>query len=131
MTTIAMLFVAASQTFNLPIGLLSAVCFVESRHNVKAFVPNDGGSPSNGICQLKLSTAQQLGYKGTQKALRSPAINIYWSAAYLHYHLVRYDNDVINAVASYNAGTCRLDKRGQPRNLEYVRKVLAAWAEKK
>ncbi len=129
MTSIPLLFIAASVTFNLPVGLQSAVCYVESNHNAAVINPNDGGSPSHGICQIKLNTARQMGYTGSSEALRLPNVNIYWSASYLSHCLVRYDGDVLRGISAYNSGTYRINSTGRPINLNYIRKVLKAWGE--
>ena len=123
-----LLFIAASQTFNLPPGLLDAICYVESGHKADAMHVDDGGSHSIGICQIKLSTARQMGFKGTEEALRNPRTNIYYAASYLHNRLVRYDGDVVNSVAAYNAGSVKLTDKKVPINVNYVRKVLRIWS---
>lgn len=124
-TTLAALYLAASVSLGLPTGLQSALCYVESRHNVKAINFNDGNSDSLGACQIQLQSAQFVGYKGTAKQLMSPKINIFWSARYFSYQLSRYHGDIVYAISAYNAGTARTT------NLAYVRKVLKAWAENK
>lgn len=122
-------FTVATQTFALPQGLVSAVCFTESRHNVKAIHFNDGGEDSLGLCQVHLGTARDLGFKGTRKELSDPRTNIYYSAKYLNHQLSRYNGSIYKAVAAYNAGTYRLNDSGQVKNKQYVRKVFTAWAE--
>ncbi len=120
----------ASQTFNLPPGLLSAVCWVESTHNPIALNVEDGGSPSRGVCQVKESTARHLGFTGPAHKLMDPSENTHYAAKYLRLQLDRY-GDTLQAVAAYNAGSYRADKNGHPRNRAYVRKVFKAWAEGK
>lgn len=122
------MFIAASNTFNIPPGLLSAVCYVESNHDIKAIRIDDGGSSSFGICQLKLDTARQMGFRGTGESLRNPKTNIHYSAMYLSSKLLHYDGDVVRSVSAYNSGTYKVTSDGQPINSEYVRKVLRAWA---
>lgn len=129
MTGLILVFATITQTFNLPDGLLSALCYVESGHDYQAVNINDGGSSSYGVCQIKLSTAQLLGFKGTEKSLRKPSTNIYYAGKYLRSQLNRYDNDITKAVAAYNAGTYKVNKRGLTRNIKYVNKVLLAWSE--
>jgi len=125
---LTVLFVSASSTFTLPQGLLSSLCYVESRHRPSAYNKTDGSSPSLGICQIKLETAKTLGYSGTAKGLMKPATNVYYAAKYLKKQLVRYKHDIQKAIAAYNAGTYFPDAKGQPKNKQYVRKVLLAWA---
>ena len=129
MNTLALTFVMVSQAFQLPQGLLSAVCFVESKHVVKALNINDGGSSSYGACQIKLATAQFVGYKGTEKELHNPQVNIYYAGKYLRHQLNRYDNDILKSVAAYNAGTHRINAQGLTMNRKYVGKVFSAWSE--
>lgn len=124
-------FVTVTQTFKLPPGLLSAVCFTESRHNVRAYVHNDGGSPSVGVCQLKLSTAKLVGFRGNEKDLANPTVNVYYAGAYLRRCLSRYDNDLRKGVAAYNAGAHRVDDSGRTKNWKYVSKVLVAWSKER
>lgn len=128
-TTLALAFVMASQAFNLPPGLLSALCYVESGHRPQALHAHDGGSSSIGVCQIKMATAKTVGFYGTVKDLKAPQTNIYYSAKYLKRQLSRYDNDPIKAVAAYNAGTHRVNKKGLVMNRKYVTKVFTAWAE--
>lgn len=128
-TTLALMFVAASQSFNLPTGLLSSLCFVESSHNVKAIHHDDGGSNSVGICELKLSTARLLGFKGTERQLMIPKDNIKYAAKYLKKQLKRYHGNISKAVAAYNAGTYRRNCFGYPKNKKYVTKVFMAWSQ--
>ncbi len=127
-TTLVLAFMAASQTFNLPPGLLQAVCKVESNHTVAAINHNDKGSPSLGVCQVKLATAKFLGYAHTEDTLLSdPKVNAYYAAKYIRRQLDRYQGDTTKAVAAYNAGSCRYNAEGLIKNRQYVTKVLAAW----
>ena len=100
---IAILFVTISAQFNLPPGLLSSLCFVESRHEITAVHIDDGDGNSLGICQIKYKTAQWLGFKGTEQELMQPENNIYYAAKYLHRNLRRYHN-ITRAVIAYNLG---------------------------
>lgn len=126
--TLVMLFSAATETYNLPPGLLRALCFVESSHRVSIIHHHDGNGDSVGICQIKLATANVLGFRGTQKELMEPKNNIYYAGAYLQKQLMRYDNDLNKAVAAYNSGTY-YERDGKPVNLKYVQKVFKAWDE--
>lgn len=127
--TLAAVFTLVSTTYDLPKGLLSATCFVESGHRIQVVNHKDGGSRSNGVCQMKLATAKYLGFQGTEKELMKPEVNVYWAGLYLQRQLKRYDGDVRHAVAAYNAGSLRLDDKGNIRNQKYVTKVYMAWSE--
>lgn len=130
MSILAAYFIVASQTFSLPPGLLSSICWIESHHNAAAVNPLDGGSPSRGACQVKLSTARLLGFSGTAKELMTVPNNTYYAAKYLRFQLDRY-GDTMQAVAAYNSGSYNSDGNGQPRNRKYVHKVFTAWADGK
>jgi len=108
----------AAISANIPINILKGVCWVESRHNPNAFVRNDAGSPSYGLCQLKLKTARWLGFKGPRRALYSPVTNADYAARYLKYQYGRYHGNWIRAISAYNAG------RALTANLEYVNLVF-------
>lgn len=126
MTPIVLTFLAVSSIFNLPEGLLSSICLVESGHSTAAIHYNDKGSDSLGVCQIKLKTAQFVGFKGTHKELLDPAYNIYYAGKYLRYQLYRYNNDTKKAISAYNMGKCVM-KLGRIKNNLYVSKVFNAW----
>lgn len=125
------MFAITSSSFSLPTGLLSALCYVESGHHVSAYLANDGGTPSHGICQIKLETARLMGFRGTAAKLKQPRVNIYYAGKYLAYQMARYHHDARKAISAYNAGTFKINKRGLICNRKYVGKVLVAWAENK
>ncbi len=138
MVKLAMLFVAASHTVDLPPGLQSALCYAESRHKVHAVNHDDGNKAqkassavvrSVGPCQMQLATAKLMGFKGTERDLMHPTINVYYSALYLKYQLDRYNGDVVKSVSAYNMGTYKANRRGRPVNQEYVEKVFKFWAQ--
>lgn len=133
MNTLALyaLFVAATHTYDLPKGLLSSLCFVESNHKVHAYNQHDGRSPSYGVCQIKLGTAKYVGFKGSEKDLMKPRTNIMYAAKYLKKQLNRYHGNVRRAVAAYNAGTFKQDEFGNIINHNYVKKVFIAWTNNK
>lgn len=109
--------------------MLSAVCWVESRHRAEAVHYDDNGANSVGACQIRLATARVLGFKGSEQELRLPARNLYLSGLYLRFQLARYHGDILKAISAYNAGTVPLNGRGQIRNARYVKAVLRAWEE--
>lgn len=130
MTSLLLIFTMASQAFNLPTGLLSAVCYVESHHKRGAINPDDGGSPSLGVCQIKRTTANLVGYRGNVETLRTDDhVNAYYAAKYLSLQLNAYDGDLRKAVSAYNAGHHKLNENGLTVNREYVSKVFKAWSE--
>lgn len=131
MDVLILSFIAAAEIFNLPPGLQSAVCHVESGHRTHVIHHHDGKGNSLGVCQIKLSTARTLGYTGTATQLMDPEGNIYWSAKYLRKQLSRYPGDISKAVAAYNSGSYKESSiiKGKARNQAYVNKVFNAWAE--
>lgn len=126
---LSLAFVATSQSLGLPPGLLSAVCYVESKHNPTAYAHKDGKTSSFGLCQVKEATARILGFKGPVNKLQDPRTNIYFAGKYLQYQLIRYSGDVRKSVSAYNAGTHRVTPEGRTRNVSYVSNVFKAWAE--
>jgi soluble lytic murein transglycosylase-like protein len=130
MSYLTLLFLSVTQTFNLPGGLIRAICYTESHFAVEAVHVDDGGGNSVGVCQIKLRTARSLGFRGTEKQLRIPKNNVYFSAKYLYLQLHRYHSNVHKAVAAYNAGRYR-DQNGRAKNYHYVKKVFKAWKEHK
>lgn len=129
MTTasLALLFAMATQTNGLPEGLLSAVCFVESSHRPGVIHIDDGNGSSLGVCQIKLSTAEYLGFAGTTSQLMNPKTNIKYASMYLRTLLNRYDGNLVKAISAYNMGHYKERKPGYPTNKYYVDKVFAAW----
>lgn len=127
MVMLALWFTAVSQTFSLPPGMLSALCYVESAHKPNAIHLDDGGSSSRGICQVKIATARSLGFKGSVKLLMEPKTNMYYAAKLLRYQLDRYEGNTEKAIAAYNAGKHRVNSQGQTMNRHYVGKVMRAW----
>lgn len=118
---LAVMFLSMTQTYTLPKGLLSAVCWVESNHKISAVNRDDGSADSLGVCQVQLNTAKMLGFKGTVKQLMNPKENVKYAAKYLSLQLKRYHGDAPKALSAYNAGTAT------KANEYYVNKVLRAW----
>lgn len=110
--------------FGLPQGLLSSICFVESSHNPTAIHYSDGSGDSIGICQIKLKTAQWMGFQGTAEELLEPRINIYYAAAYLTHQFTRYQNQTEKAIIAYNMGHA-----GQLTRTEYSDRVIKQWRQ--
>lgn len=97
---------SVSIQYQLPNGLLSSLCYVESNHkNVISY--NDGKTNSYGICQIKYETAKHLGFKGTELDLMKPENNIKYAGKYLKHQLTRYNGDVKKAVIAYNRGNAK------------------------
>lgn len=128
MEALTLVFLSVTATFNLPAGLLSALCFVESGHHVQAINLSDHGSPSLGLCQVKLATARGLGFRGPEKELTTNArINAHYAGAYMRYQLNRYHGNTTMAIGAYNSGTFRVNNKGTAVNSRYIVRVYEAW----
>jgi len=126
-TALMALFASVSTTYELPSNLLSSLCYIESTHRVDAVRADDGGQDSLGICQLHLTTAQMMGFRGTVEQLMNPKYNIKYAAKYLQKQIKRYNGDVYKAISAYNMGTAKFSKSGKFLNQRYVDKVVAKW----
>ena len=118
----------AEKQFQLPTGLLKAVCSHESNLDIFEYNHADGMGDNHaiGLCQVLVDTAQHMGqnvdgcsrdYRYTPRTYRNcplfgPRINANVAAQYLKKHLVRYNNNIIDAVSAYNAGSVRKCTRG-------------------
>jgi len=118
---------AAAKQVGISSDLLVAVCWVESNHrNVP--VRMDGATPSYGVCQVKLETAEHMDQvfrhriKATPARLNQPRINAFYAAKYLKYQLKRYRGDWKRAADAYNKG------RAVSVASEYVQRVGLALA---
>ncbi len=121
-TIVALALRLASQDFDLPEGLLDAICWVESSHRPQVVHKDDGRHNSLGLCQVQLRTAKGLGYRGTEKDLMAPKINAYYAAKYLYYQYQRY-GDWDLAVIAYNRGNAN-----GVRTSAYLQRVKQAYA---
>jgi len=113
---------AAEARYALPVGLLDALVWTESRYNPLA-VSTAGAA---GLGQLMPGTARELGVINRF----DPLENLSGAAKYLRQMLDRF-GVVHLALAAYNAGPGAVERaRGVPRNGEtpaYVRNVLRRW----
>lgn len=120
-TVLAMVFTSATYQYNLPPGLIKAICLVESSNNPSIVHKDDGTQDSLGLCQLHLSTARMMGFKGKEKDLFNPWINAHFAGAYIRHQLDRYRGDVDKAIIAYNSG------HYDSNNVQYLKKVKKAW----
>jgi soluble lytic murein transglycosylase-like protein len=130
MMTFTQIILAAAKAAKVSGPLLLAICTHESGLQ-NAFVLHDGGSPTYGVCQLKLGSAQMVGFKGSSETLMIPEVNAKYSALYLKRQLDRYDGNTCKATAAYNAGKYSESTKnpGKPKNLRYIKKVQAKLLE--
>lgn len=117
--------ILAAKQVGVSASLLLAICSHESGGFRYDHNPDDRGSPSYGVCQIKEATAIQLGFKLTHKQLSNPKTNAKVAATYLKWQLDRYHNDPCKATAAYNSGSYSENKKkpGYPRNFSYVKNV--------
>lgn len=121
----ASLILATAKTVKVSGPLLLAICSWES--NLKnVTIEDDMGTPSYGVCQVKMATAEWMGYQGEPDGLRDPETNVYWAARFLKFQQDRYtDKDWCKLTAAYNAGSFIESRRhpGKPVNRKYVKLV--------
>lgn len=121
--TFETIILAAAKTAKISGALLLAICAQESGLK-NIYTPDDGGTPTYGICQVKFGTAQMMGYHGAADGLMKPATNAKYAAKYLKYQETKYSGNWCKMTAAYNSGTFRIEKRsGKPKNIQYVLKV--------
>lgn len=116
------LFLAATIQYGLPANLLSSLCYVESKHDIHAYHKDDGKGNSVGVCQIKIGTARMLGFKGTERQLMNPYINIHYAALYLSHQIKRYNGNITYGIISYNIGS-----RKMLTSSKYSSKVYKEW----
>ena len=113
----------SGEAHNLNVALLIAVIRAESAGDVHA-VSRAG---ARGLMQLMPATATQLGVSDSF----SPQANVNGGSAYLDRLLTRYHENVVLALAAYNAGPAAVDRyHGIPPYREtqiYVAKVIRLW----
>lgn len=129
MISVVLSIVLAAKKVGVPASLMLSLCFHESglRNITK---PNDGGSPTYGVCQVKLPAGREayrftkhpelkvLEGKSGGKALTDVHVNALASAGYMKFQLDRYKGDIWKAVSAYNKGSYSTSNRA------YVEKVL-------
>lgn len=110
---------ASAARHQLPEALLHAVIMTESSYNPRALSP----AGAAGLMQLMPSTARDMGVKDVW----DPADNIEGGARYLRRLIDLFDNDLVLALAAYNAGPAAVRAQGQgiPENTETQRYVPA------
>lgn len=109
----------AAASANISPTLLAALVWQESRWNPNAVSPKG----AIGLAQLMPGTARDLGVDP-----RNPMANLMGGARYLRQMLNRFNGNLENALAAYNAGPKRVsDARGVPAIREtraYVKSVM-------
>jgi Transglycosylase SLT domain len=126
-TTLDDMVAAASSHNNIDPDLVMSLIHAESAFNAKA-VSHRGAL---GLMQLMPKTASWLGVEDPM----DPVANLEGGIHYLRDLLARYDNDLVIALAAYNAGPRRVDQyRGVPPYPEtrtYIAKIIGEFNRKK
>src|ERR1035437_10070172 len=91
--TYSTIILLAAKKVSISGSLLLAICTHETGLQNIAWM-NDVNSPSYGICQVKESTARQLGFKGMAEDLMNPKENARYAALYLKYQINRYQGNI-------------------------------------
>ncbi len=108
--------------WGLPPELAETIMQIESEFDPDAI----GAAGEIGLMQVKLTTAQLLGFKGTPRELASPGVNIRLGVRYLAEAWTHADKDICTAVMKYRAG--HGETRFSMRSVNYclrAREILA------
>ena len=108
-------FAAAARESGVPLSLLVAVAYEESRMDPKA----RSRAGARGLLQLMPGTAREL-----EADADIPRENVLAGARYLEHMLERFDGNVDLALAAYNAGPGAVEKAGGAPSLETLAYVL-------
>jgi len=118
---------AASEQHQVDADFIASVIKAESADNPRAVSPKG----AQGLMQLMPGTASQLGVKNSF----DPADNVDGGVRYLRGLLMLYNNDMVKALAAYNAGPQRVQQyKGVPPYREthaYVARVIKDYNRKK
>jgi hypothetical protein len=118
---------AASAQYKVDADLIASVIAVESNFEPKAISRRD----ARGLMQLLPETAARLGVKD----VFDPRQNIDAGTRYLRDLLQHYNNNLVLALAAYNAGPEKVEKFGSvppfAETISYVRRVKRAYENSK
>jgi len=118
---------AAAARYSVDADLIASVIAVESNFNPKAVSRKN----ARGLMQLLPETAARLGVKN----IFDPQENIDAGTRYLKDLLQRYKNDLVLALAAYNAGPERVQQYGRvppyAETIAYVRRVQRSYDKRK
>ncbi len=107
------------------LAAIIAICFIESSDRYTVINVSDGGSASYGWCQVKYTTAKDLGFKGHITELWfNKEVNRKYATKYLAQQFKKYGNMEL-AISAYNCGSVKRNKQGVLVNQKYVDKVYS------
>jgi hypothetical protein len=118
---------AAATRYNVDADLITSVIAAESNFDPKAVSKKN----ARGLMQLLPETAARFGVQN----IFDPQENINAGTQYLRELLQRYNNDLVLALAAYNAGPERVLEFGRvppyPETTSYIRRVKRAYEKSK
>jgi hypothetical protein len=118
---------AAAARYSVDADLITSVIAAESNFDPKAISKKN----ARGLMQLLPETAVRFGVQN----IFDPQENINAGTQYLHELLTRYNNDLVLALAAYNAGPERVQQFGTvppyPETTSYIRRVKRAYQKSK
>jgi soluble lytic murein transglycosylase-like protein len=118
---------AAAARYNVDADLIASVIAVESNFDPKAVSRRN----ARGLMQLLPQTAARLGVQN----IYDPQENIDAGTRYLRELLQKYNNDLVLALAAYNAGPERVQQYGRvppfAETISYVRRVRRGYEKSK
>jgi soluble lytic murein transglycosylase-like protein len=118
---------AASDKHQIDPDLITSVIHAESAFNPKALSPKG----AQGLMQLMPGTASRLGVTNAY----DPAANVDGGTQYLRELLLKYNGDIIKALAAYNAGPGRVQQYHgvppYPETRAYVARIVREFNQKK
>ena len=118
---------AAAARYNVDADLITSVIAVESNFDPKAV----SRKKARGLMQLLPETAARLGVRN----IEDPQENIDAGTRYLRELLQKYNNNLVLALAAYNAGPERIQRYGRvppfAETISYVRRVKRGYENNK
>ncbi len=125
-TSFEPIIIKMAQKYDVPVALIKATIQAESNWKIdaKRYEPHIKDS-SYGLMQVLLSTARNVlnNPNLTATELIKPEVNIEAGTKYLGYQLKRYNRNILDAIAAYNAGRARKNRFGKYINQNYVDRV--------
>lgn len=113
-----------AQQYNVPPALILAHMKQESSFNPNAYRAEPAiGDASIGLMQVLLGTARKFVPEATAEQMYDPTFNTNVGTAYIAENLNRYEGNILDAIAAYNAGTARKNDASQYVNSKGVTNV--------